>query len=122
MTHFTRLAYLTMARDTGFVALAACLTMVAFSFELSITAAFKAGASVVLLFSIVLMARAGRLTEERFLRCDPWLSLRADERPADQRSRTLARAKLEEMQLRVAKYAAAAASLLYGSGLLLSMP
>ncbi len=122
MSQFTRLAYLTMARDTGFVVLAACLIMVAFNFEVSVSAGFKAGASVALLFSIVLMVRAGRLTEERFVRSDPWLSLRADERPADQRSRSMARAKLELMQLRVAKYAAGIASLLYGWALFQSAP
>ncbi len=119
MTHFTRYAYLTMARDTCFVALAACLVMFAFSFQPS--AAFEGGATVTLFFSIILLVRAGLLTEERFLRSEPWLSLHVEERPADERDRALARAKLEELLLRFAKNAAGVASLLYGSALLLSV-
>ena len=95
---FGRFAFYTVARDTGFVALAAVTLMVRFSFELPL--AFKIGASVALIFSLLLLVRIYFLTEERFLRSEAWRALRPDARPEGEQGQRLARAQLEELLLR----------------------
>jgi hypothetical protein len=114
---FGRFAFYTVARDTGFVALAAVTLMVGFSFEPSL--AFEIGASVALFFSLLLLVRIYFLTEERFLRSEAWRALRPDERPEDEQGQRLARAQLEELLLRFAKGASAIASIFYGAALVL---
>jgi hypothetical protein len=116
MISFSRYAFTAMMRDACFVMLAAGLLMVAFNDDPWLSV--DLGASVALLFSIVLVIRAMYLTEERFLRTEAWCALRVEERPRDQ---ALARARLQELQLRFAKNAAGIAGLLYGSALLLSL-
>ena len=118
MIPFRRFAFFTVARDASFVALAAATLMLAFSFEPAL--AFKIGATVALIFSLLLLARSYFLTEERFLRSEAWRALNPDERPAGNHGRRLARAQLEELLLRFAKAASGVAGLLYGSALLLS--
>jgi hypothetical protein len=116
MISFSRYAYLAMLRDTCFVMLAAGLLMVAFCEEPRLSVDVAGG--VALLFSILLLVRAMYLTEERFLRCEAWLALHAEERPHDQ---VLARAQLQELLLRFAKNAAGVAGALYGLALMLSL-
>lgn len=113
-----RFAFFTLARDTCFVALAAGTLMLAFSFAPPL--AFKIGATVALVFSIVLLVRSYFLTEERFLRSEAWRALRPDERPAGEHGRKLARAYLQELMLRFAKAASGVAGLLYCSALVLA--
>ena len=111
MTLFRRFAFFTVARDASFVALAAGMLMVAFSFEPPL--AFKIGATVALAFSIGLLLRSCLLTEERFLNSEAWRALRPDERPIGDRERHLARAQLEELLLRFAKASSGVAGILY---------
>ncbi len=119
MIPFTRFAFFTLVRDAGFVALAAGLLMLAYSFEPPL--AFKVGATVALMFSLGLLARARYLTEERLARSELWRALKADERPAGAHGRRVARAELEELLLRFAKIAAGIAGILYGSALVLAV-
>jgi len=116
MISFSRYAFIAMLRDACFVMLAAGLMMVAFRDEPRLSV--NVGASMALLFSVILVFRAMYLTEERFLRSEAWLALRAEERPHD---RARARARLQELLLRFAKNAAGVAGLLYGAALLLSI-
>jgi len=118
MIPFRRFAFFTMARDASFVALAAAMLMLAFSFEPPL--ACKIGATVALMFSIALLIRSHLLTEERLLRSEVWRALRPEERPAGEHGPQLARAQLDELLLRFAKAASGAAGILYGSALLLS--
>jgi hypothetical protein len=118
MIPFRRFAFFTVARDASFVALTAFMLMVAFSFEPSL--ALKIGATVALIFSIGLLIRSYRLTEERFLNSEAWRALRPDERPIGDHEQHVARAQLEELLLRFAKGASGVAGILYGSALLLS--
>jgi hypothetical protein len=118
MIPFRRFAFFTVARDASFVALAALMLMVAFSFEPPL--AFEVGATVALVFSIGLLIRSYLLTEETFLRSEAWYALRPDERPIGDHEQHLARAQLEELLLRFAKAASGVAGLLYISALLLS--
>lgn len=113
-----RFAFFTLARDACFVTLAAATLMVAFSFAPPL--AFNIGATVALIFAIVLLIRSHFLTEERFLRSEAWRALRSEERPAGERGRALARAYLQELMLRFAKGAAGIASVLYCSALVLA--
>lgn len=113
-----RYAFFTLARDAGFVSLAAITLMVAFSFEPPL--AFEIGATVALIFSVVLLIRSCLLTQERFLRSEVWRGLTPDERPAGEHGVRIARAYMEELLLRFAKSSSAAAGLLYGSALILS--
>jgi Na+/melibiose symporter-like transporter len=115
----TRFAFFTVARDASFVTLAAATLMLAFSFEPPL--AFKIGATVALIFSIVLLVRSYFLTEERFLRSEAWRALRPDEKPAGEHGQQLARAQLEELLLRFAKAASGVAGILYCSALALSV-
>jgi hypothetical protein len=116
---FLRFAFFTVARDAGFVALAAGLLMLAYSFQPPL--AFEVGATAALIFSIGLVLRVRFLTEERFMRCEAWRALRDEERPAGEHGRRWARAQLEELLLRFAKSAAGIAGILYGSALVLSV-
>jgi hypothetical protein len=118
MIPFRRFAFFTVARDAGFVTLAAATLMLAFSFEPPL--AFKIGATVALVFSIGLLLRSYLLTEERFLNSEAWRALRPNERPIGHHEQHLARAQLEELLLRFAKAASGVAGFLYVSALLLS--
>lgn len=93
-----RFAFFTLARDSAFVALVAGTLMVGFSFVPPL--AFAIGATVALIFSIGLLTRGYFLTEERFIRSEPWLALRPDERPPDEWGRGLAQAQLKMPALR----------------------
>jgi hypothetical protein len=119
MMPFTRFACFTVARDASFVALAAGLLMLAFSFHLFV--AFEIGATVALFFSIGLVIRACCLTEERIERCEAWRALRDEERPSGEHGRQWARAELEELLLRFAKSTAGVAGILYGSALIMAV-
>ena len=117
MPPFTRFAYFTVTRDASFVALAAALLMLAFSYRLAM--ACEAGATVALIFSIGLLIRAFYLNEQRFLRCEAWCQLRDEERPVGEHGRVWAQVELQELLLRFAKTAAGIAGILYGSALVL---
>jgi hypothetical protein len=119
MNPFARFAYFTVARDTCFVALAAGVLMLAFSFEPS--TAFEVGATVLLFYSVWLVIRACCLTETRFTRCEAWRALRDEERPAGDGGRRWAHSELETLMLRFAKSAAGVACVFYGSSLVLSV-
>lgn len=114
-----RYAFFTLARDASFVALAGVLMMVAFSFEPPL--AFKIGATVALLFALLLLARSYFMTEERFLRSEVWRALTPDERPAGEHGRALAQAEMRHLMLRFARAAAAAAIVLYASALVVTL-
>ncbi len=119
MIPFTRFAFFTVARDTGFVALAATTLMVGFSFEPAL--AFKIGATVALVYSVGLMTRASFLTDERLKRSEPWRALRPDERPEGEDGLSWARMQFETLLLRFAKAASGVAGLLYCSALLVAL-
>ena len=119
MFPFTRFAYFIVIRDASFVALAAALLMLVFSFRLPW--AFEAGATVALIFSIGLLIRAFSLTEQRFLRSEAWCQLRDEERPPDEHGMLWAQAEFRELLLRFAKTAAGIACILYGSALVLAL-
>jgi hypothetical protein len=113
-----RFAFFTLTRDASFVTLAAALMMVGFSFEPPL--AFKIGASVALLFAILLLVRSYFMSEERFLRSEAWRALRPEERPAGEHGKQLAQAAFQELMLRFAKTASGVAMVLYVSALVLS--
>ena len=119
MNPFTRFAFFTVARDTGFVTLAAMLLMVAFSFKLAL--ALEVGATIALVFSVGLLARVYFLTEERLERSEVWRALPEDERPPGDDGRRWAKGYLELLLLRFAKGASGFAGLLYASALVLAM-
>jgi hypothetical protein len=114
-----RYAFFTLARDASFFLLAAVMLMIAFSFEPPL--AFEIGASVALLFSLLLLVRSYLLTPDRFMRSEVWRGLLPDERPAGEHGVRIARAYMEEQMLRFAKSSSAIAGLLYGSALILSL-
>ena len=111
MLPFTRFAFFTIARDAGYVTLAAATLMLAFSFAPPL--AFEIGATVALIFAIGLICRAFLLTEVRFLKSEAWQALQPDERPAGEHGRRLARAQFEELLLRAAKISSGISGILY---------
>lgn len=118
MDQFARYAFFTVARDTGFVALAAVTLMVGFSFDPAL--ALDIAAHIALLFSVLLIVRARWLTEHRFTRCEPWRGLEPCERPAGDTGLRWARDQMEFLLLRFAKGASGAACALYGFSLIAS--
>jgi hypothetical protein len=118
MTPFSQFARLTIARDASVMAFAAGILMAACSCELEL--AFDVGATVALIFSIVLVIRFFRLTEDRLLRSEQWRALPDEYRPDDGDGRQHAKAELETVMLQFAKNAAGVAGILYGSALLVS--
>ena len=114
-----RYAYFTLVRDASFFTLAAVLLMIAFSFEPPL--AFEIGATVALIFTIVLLIRDLLLTHERFLRSEVWRGLEPEERPAGEHGAQIARDYMHELLLRFAKSSSAIAGVLYASALVLSV-
>jgi hypothetical protein len=118
MNPFARFALLTVARDTGFVTLAAMILMLAFSFDLAWS--FEAGATVALIFSICLLLRVYCLTEERLERSEVWRALPQEHRPPGIEGRSWARGYFEFLLLHFARGAAGFAGLLYVLALVLT--
>ncbi len=114
-----RFAFFTLTRDSLFVALAAALLMLAFSFEPPL--AFKVGATIALIFSVGLLARSYFMTEERFRRSEAWRALTPEERPAGDLGPRLAKEHFQMLLLRFAQGASAVACVLYASALLLAL-
>jgi hypothetical protein len=119
MNPFTRFAFFTVARDTGFVTLAAGLLMAAFSFRPAL--AFQIGATAALIFSLGLLLRAYFLTEERLERSEVWRALPEEERPPGEDGRRWAKSHLELLLLHFAKGASGFAGLLYCSALAMAL-
>lgn len=114
-----RYAFFTLARDASFFLLAAVTLMVGFSFAPPL--AFKIGATVALVFTLVMLIRSFLLTEERFRRSEVWRGLDPDERPSGEEGMRIARDYMDYLLLRFAKSASAIAGVLYGSALVLSL-
>jgi len=104
-----------LARDASFVALAGITLMVGFSFDPAL--ACTVGATVAILFAVLLICRSYTMTEQRFRRSEAWRALTPEERPAGDHGRHLARATMQELMLRFAKNAAALAIVLYATAL-----
>lgn len=119
MGAFHRFAIATIARDAGFVALAAATLMVAFSFAPAF--AFVVGADIALVFAIGLLLRAACLREDRIERTEPWRILEPRERPLGEAGRRSARDDLQVVLLRFAKGASGVAILLYLTSLSISL-
>ena len=119
MNPFTRFAFFTVARDAGYVVLAGATLMVGFSFEPAL--ALELGATVALIFSVGLLARAYFLTDERLERSEVWRALPEEERPPGDDGRRWARGYLEGLLLRAAKGASGCAGVLYGSALVVAL-
>jgi hypothetical protein len=119
MTPCERYACFTLMRDASFFTLAAVILMIAFSFEPPL--AFEIGATVALIFTIVLLIRGYLLTDERFRRSEVWRGLGPDERPAGEHGAQVARDYMQELLLRFAKSSSATAGVLYGFALVLSV-
>jgi hypothetical protein len=118
MDPFRRLAFFTLARDASFVALAIATLMVGFSFMPWL--AFGIGANVALLYAIVLMIRAGLLTDRRITRVEAWKLLRQSDDGAPDPLR--ARDTMRDLLLRFARTAAGAAVVLSASSLIVREP
>jgi hypothetical protein len=114
-----RYAFFTLARDASFFLLGAVTLMIGFSFEPPL--AFKIGATIALIFTVILLIRSYLLTEERFRRSEVWRGLEPDERPDGEHGVRIARDYMQELLLRFAKSSSAIAGVLYGSALVLSL-
>ena len=77
--------------------------------DLGLASALLAAATLALMFALILMARAGRLSEKAIMRSQFWRTLSPQKRPAGEAGRRMACRVLEETWLRFAKGAAAAA-------------
>lgn len=118
MDPFRRFAVFALARDAGFVTLAAATLMVGFSFQPAI--AFGIAANVALVYALVLILRAARLTADRVTRVEPWKLLKHLEDPPPDPG--WARDTFRELLLRFAKGAAGMAVVLSASSLALNEP
>ena len=78
------------------------------------TTALLIAANLTLVFSLVLVAWAARLTEQRVARGQLWRTLPAKQRPAGEAGLRMARQVLEVTWLRFARAAAAVAIILSG--------
>ncbi|MPZ56416.1 MAG: hypothetical protein GEU91_07930 [Rhizobiales bacterium] len=119
MSPFRQLAEQTVARDAGFVSFVGIILMIAFSFEPP--AALKSGATVALFFSIGLVLRASRLTDDGVVRLEAWRGLHPTLRPIGDSGRRWARNNFEELLLRTAKTASVIAIGFYCAALVASV-
>ena len=118
MDTFARVAFLRIALDASFAAIAATILMLAYSFDPPL--ALFSGASVVLFFTMVMLIRALFLTEDRIVRSEAWQIIEPEQRPTGDDGRRMARDWMETAFLRFAKVASGIASLLFGFALLTS--
>ena len=116
MHQFRQLSEEIVARDAGFVALAAVILMM-IGFAYAPTFAFKSAATVALAFSVTLILRASWLTDEGVHRLEAWRNLEPGQRPLGEGGRRWARASFEELLLSTAKTAAGIAIGFYGAAL-----
>jgi hypothetical protein len=116
---FSRFAYFTVARDASFTALAGGMLMIAYSFDPPL--ALTIGASVALLFCIVLLVRTFLLTDDRVVETEPWKVLRPEERPIGDEGRHRATERLNAIMLTFAKNASAIACVLFSGALFFSL-
>lgn len=119
MAAFRRLAFAVTARDASFVAVAAATLMLAFSYAPALS--LSIGANVALAFAIGMVLRAACLRDEGIDRTEAWRTLEPQERPTGDIGRRMARDELQDVLLRFAKAGAAAAVVLYGTSLALSL-
>ena len=119
MGAFHRFAVATIARDTVFVALAAAMLMLAFSFAPAL--AFVIGADVALVFAIGLLLRAACLRDDCIERTEAWRILKPQERPVGAAGRRSARDDLQVVLLKFAEVASVVAILLYTASLYVSL-
>ena len=115
MDRFAQFAFSLTLRDASFVALAATTLMVGFSFDPPL--ALVIGAHVALIFSLILLYRVTRLTDERMKRTEPWRVLEPHERPRGDFALVLAHDRLEEVLLRFSKSAAGVACGLFSASI-----
>src|SRR5262245_26573593 len=80
--------------------------------DLDRSASLLVAANVALLFALVLMARAGRLTDRNVVRGEFWRTLAPQERPRGEAGARIARRALHETWLKFAQGAAAVAVVL----------
>lgn len=118
MDSFGRVAFITIAWDASFSAIAAIILMVVYSFDPPL--AFFLGASVALFFTGVMLIRFLFLTEQRILNSEPWQVMDPSERPVGDDGLRGAQETFEAMLLRFAKAGSGAASTLFGFALLAS--
>ncbi|HVY00115.1 MAG TPA: hypothetical protein VHA55_10045 [Pseudorhodoplanes sp.] len=116
---FSRFAYFIAARDASFVALAGGLLMVAYSFDPPL--ALDIGGSVALLYGVVMVLRALRITGDRVVQTEPWTVLKPQERPVGDEGRRRAAERLCAVMLAFAKNASAVACVLFAGALLASL-
>jgi hypothetical protein len=117
MESFCRFAGLALARDSGFVALAAFTLMVAFSFQPAL--AFGIGANVALIYAVTLIFRAHLLTPVRVRRIEPWRLLKHEPSRPREPDPAAAADFCKNLLLRYAKSAATAAIVLSATSLVL---
>ncbi len=118
MEAFARLAWLKVALDAFFAALAAAILMFAYRSDPSL--ALVLGASVAMFFTTVMLVRALLLTEEKVVSTEPWAVMQPEELPDGDAGVTYARVQLENLMFGAAKTSAGIASAMFGLGLLLS--
>ena len=118
MDTFARFAFFKIAWDACFAAIAAAILMIAYYFDPPV--ALFGGASVALFFAIVMLVKASFLTEDQVINSEPWQVMEAEQRPAGDDGRRLARDWMQVAFLRFAKGAAGIASVMFGFALLAS--
>ena len=118
MEAFARLAWLKVALDAFFAALAAAILM--FAYRSDPPLALVLGASVVMFFTVVMLVRAVFLTEEKVVSTEPWAVMPPEERPGGDAAVTYARLQFENLMFGAARTASGIASAMFGLGLLLS--
>ena len=119
MDTFARFAFFTVARDAFFAVLAGMVLMIGCSFDPPL--ALVIGASIAMLYTIVMLTRAFSLTEEKLSSDNHWLEIKPDERPDGAVGLTFARLRLQIAMLGAAKNAAGIASAMFAIGLLLDL-
>lgn len=119
MDPFSRLAWLKVASDAFFAAIAAGILMFAYGSDPAL--ALVLGASVAMFFTTVMLVRAVFLTEEKVAATDPWQVMQPEERPVGECALAHARDRLQTTMLAAAKNGAAISSAMFALGLFLDL-
>lgn len=114
-----QLAQLSVARGSGFVALAITTVMVGLSGHMP--TAFKAGGVLALLTCMILLLKAAYAFRRRYRDTELWIMLDPDDRPAKATAQRVVGATLRHMYLTFARHFALGSTALLAGSLVLGL-
>lgn len=119
MDELRKLAFFTVAKGTAFGLLAICCVMVGFSFLPRL--ALQAGGVLMLLMTLILLAKAWNIPNANYRKTEMWLLLPDDRRPPETHARWAVTTVLRDAYTTFAMRSAALAAGMFAGALMLRL-